>query len=217
MELSSSVSLTVVVHDDGDGATCLDLARSWTQSGPALGVRLGLGQAVWPQQRWCLPRIDARLVKRDSSDEASDLFTIIGVRPFDRIRVVALQVASVDGVFVPEVMTTSKVIADALRQVLPRDAAKGTGTELVRVNLIVPESATARISRERIHPDWEINAIASRRTDLTSTARASSFETASTFTATPRRRLPRWVGCGPAWSTAPSTATRPIPRAANLI
>ena len=99
----------------------------------------------------------------DGEGEPQDLFTLIAVRRIDLLRIVVLQLLPHGGTPDPELLQVGARVAELINGLLPRDVtgSLGGGTELIRVNLLVPETGASHVSQELLATGWEVNAIAS--------------------------------------------------------
>jgi hypothetical protein len=154
-------ALTVVVSaDDGDGLAVRDLALQWHHDGL-------LGEFAWvtpgdvDRAPYGPPTVNATVAGRDGRTE---LMTYLGMRPRSLVRVVLLHLLTHEMSDADTLVYTCDEIADLVNRARPRTIdtqGRHHGTQLLRINLMVPESDLHPQDPRIILPAWEVNAVVS--------------------------------------------------------
>ncbi len=153
--------LTVVVTaDDVDGRAVRDLARQWRADGL-------IGDVAWvtptevERGPYSPPVIRAQVVGHDGTVE---LMSFLGMRPRSLIRVVLLHLLTHEMSDPETLVETCEEIAELVNRSRARtvDAdGRHRVSQLLRVNLMVPESDLLPQDPRIILPAWEVNAVVS--------------------------------------------------------
>ena len=157
----TAADLTVVVSsDDVDGDAVRDLALQWHEDG-LLGDFAWVTPAEVERGAYGPPVIRARVTGRDAPVE---LMSHLGMRPRGLIRVVLLHLLTHEMSDPDTLVETCDEIAELVNRSRPRTLdpqGRHQGSQLLRVNLMVPESDLLPQDPRIILPAWEINAVVS--------------------------------------------------------
>ena len=153
--------LTVMVSsDDVDGRAVRDLAFQWRADG-LLGDFAWVTPAEVERGPYGPPVIRARLTERGAPVE---LMSHIGMRPRSLIRIVLLHLLTHEMSDPDTLVYTCDEIAELVNRARPRaldPLGRHHGSQLLRVNLMVPESDLLPQDPRIILPAWEVNAVVS--------------------------------------------------------
>lgn len=158
---STGAALTVIVcADDDDGLAVRDLALQWHADGL-------LGEFAWvtpsdvDRAPYGPPTLNATVVGREGRTE---LMTYLGMRPRRLIRVVLVHLLTHERSDPDTLVYTCDEIAELVNRARPRTIdpqGRQHGTQLLRINLMVPESDLHPQDPRIILPAWEVNAVVS--------------------------------------------------------
>ncbi|QDB79061.1 hypothetical protein FE251_06515 [Georgenia wutianyii] len=153
-------SISVVVTGDTPTATAVrSLVAEWTRvriTEPSLWVR----EADMVRSDGQPPQVFAWLVDPDG-EERVDLFAHLGRFRLDRVRIVVTQLAATTEEADPKVSAVGELVADLVRQALPRDPSGTDLTSLHRTLLLVPATDVRDIDSRVLLPSWEANVVVS--------------------------------------------------------
>ena len=163
MGLTDMKTLTVVITSgDERAADVRRTAARWAGEGLLQeSIWLTVDDAAIPTSG--APEVSARLLGGQGEGNPQDLFTLIAVRRIDLLRIVVLQLLPHGETPDPALLGVGLRVAGLVKGLLPRDVtvAHGSGTSLVRANLLVPETGASDVSQELVAAGWEVNALAS--------------------------------------------------------
>jgi hypothetical protein len=121
------------------------------------------------------PRVTATVITPDGVT-TDDLFRVVGVRRLALLRLIVVHLLPPGQEVDAALIAQGTRIAELFRTVLPRAIAETdtVGTELRRINLLVPASGTFDLPAGILQPNWDVNAMVSPE-DRPDIDRASVF------------------------------------------
>lgn len=153
--------LSVVLVPDGDmGDELMRMAEAWLRAG-LLRSSVWLTPGHLERSGSGPPRVRCVHLAGQAAQEA-DLFTIIGMRRLDRVRLIVVHPSGSPREAHTQLSLTGIELSRLLTAVLPLGTGEDDrGTLIHRVKLVVPTSEATDLPSDVLQADWEVNAVVS--------------------------------------------------------